>query len=147
MLEALAIVSDTSNIPRNFIGNGVCIYIVGMTGPRDHISTMIPQAMVSGIQVVLGLRSRMWDPYVSVSLGPLSYSFPAFNFPTSCFWLLPTLGAPMMTNFMAPFSPNTAKLYYTLDIAQNHRCDDNKSFLVYPRIVGESCHPSFGPRV
>ena len=34
--------------------------------PRDHINIRIPKTMVSGIILVLGLGTRMSDPYVYV---------------------------------------------------------------------------------
>ena len=39
---------------------------------REHKDPL--ESMVSGIPEVLGLRSRMWDPYVHMSLGPLYQS-------------------------------------------------------------------------
>ena len=41
--------------------------------PCHNILTRILQTIVSGIPLVLGLRTRMQDPYVNVAFGPPRY--------------------------------------------------------------------------
>ena len=44
-------------------------------GPKDHINIRILQTMISGIPLVLGLGTRMSDPYVYLVLwGPINLS-------------------------------------------------------------------------
>ena len=45
-----------------------------ITGPKDHISIRMLQIMVSGILLVLGLGTRMSDPYVYVVFWTLNYA-------------------------------------------------------------------------
>ena len=47
-------------------------------GPKDHIDLGILQTMISGLPLMLGLGTRMSDPYVHVALwamyGPYAIS-------------------------------------------------------------------------
>ena len=41
-------------------------------GPKDYLNIRIPQTMVSGILLVLGLQTPIWDPHLYLGpVGPL----------------------------------------------------------------------------
>ena len=65
-----ACVASMSNCVDGYRGSeqasGVMICATTTTGPKDHKNIKVPQTMISGIPPILGLGTRMSDPYVTL---------------------------------------------------------------------------------
>ena len=68
---------------------------------KDHINIRILQTMIPGVPLILGLGTRMSDPYVCVVFGPLVQAAPSLcdtRIGTRRFPIIrgPILGVPVM---------------------------------------------------
>ena len=55
-----------SSAPKVSLALNSCLLLAEHRGPEDHINMRVLQTMISGIFFILGLRTRMSDPYVYV---------------------------------------------------------------------------------